>query len=73
MKTIKSKLLVLIGVSLLALLGLGLGVANIYGLGESKVRQDYKFTEPTIKKVLAKSAYCEKAGEVIVCADLYKR
>lgn len=44
-------------------------------LAESKGKfwQDYKFTDPVTKKVLPKSAYCEKAGDVIVCAGVYKR
>jgi cytochrome c len=40
---------------------------------KGKFWQDYKFTDPETKKVLPKSAYCEKAGEVIVCAGVYKR
>lgn len=40
---------------------------------KGKFWQDYKFTDPVTKKVLPKSAYCEKAGEVIVCAGVYKR
>lgn len=44
-------------------------------LAKSKGRfwQDYKFTDPVTKKVLPKSAYCEKTGEMIVCAGIYKR
>lgn len=40
---------------------------------KSKFWQDYKFTDPVTKKVLPKSAYCEKAGDMIVCAGIYKR
>lgn len=40
---------------------------------KGKFWQDYKFTDPVSKKVLPKSAYCEKAGDVIVCAGIYKR
>lgn len=40
---------------------------------KGKFWQDYKFTDPITKKVLPKSAYCEKAGDVIVCAGIYKR
>lgn len=40
---------------------------------KGKFWQDYKFTDPVTKKVLPKSAYCEKAGELIVCAGIYKR
>ena len=40
---------------------------------KGKFWQDYKFTDPLTKKMLAKTAYCEKTGEVIVCAGVYKR
>jgi len=40
---------------------------------KGKFWQDYKFTDPVTKKVLPKSAYCEKAGDVIICAGVYKR
>ncbi|MFA6014230.1 MAG: cache domain-containing protein [Gallionellaceae bacterium] len=40
---------------------------------KGKFWQDYKFTDPLTKKVLPKSAYCEKTGDVIVCAGVYKR
>jgi cytochrome c len=44
-------------------------------LAESKGKfwQDYKFTDPVSKKVLPKSAYCEKSADVIICAGIYKR
>ncbi|MBR9971610.1 cache domain-containing protein [Magnetospirillum sulfuroxidans] len=34
--------------------------------------QDYKFTNPTTKKIEPKSTYCEKTGETIVCVGIYK-
>jgi cytochrome c len=40
---------------------------------KGKFWQDYKFTDPVTKKVLPKAAYCEKAGDAIVCAGVYKR
>jgi signal transduction histidine kinase len=40
---------------------------------KSQFWQDYRFTDPVTKTVLQKSAYCEKAGDVIVCAGIYKR
>ncbi len=40
---------------------------------KGKFWQDYKFTDPVSKKVLPKAAYCEKTGEMIVCAGVYKR
>jgi cytochrome c len=40
---------------------------------KGKFWQDYKFTDPVSKKILPKAAYCEKTGEIIVCAGVYKR
>ncbi len=40
---------------------------------KGKFWQDYKFTDPVTKKVLPKSAYCEKTGETAVCVGVYKR
>lgn len=40
---------------------------------KGKFWQDYKFTDPVTKKILPKSAYCEKLDESIVCAGIYKR
>lgn len=40
---------------------------------KGKFWQDYKFTDPVTKKILPKSAYCEKADQSIVCAGIYKR
>lgn len=40
---------------------------------KGKFWQDYKFTDPVTKKILPKSAYCEKLEETIVCAGIYKR
>ena len=40
---------------------------------KGKFWQDYKFKDPVSQKVLPKSAYCEKTGELIVCAGVYKR
>lgn len=35
--------------------------------------QDYKFTDPLTKKILAKQMYCEKADDkAIVCGGIYK-
>ncbi|HEY8908052.1 MAG TPA: cache domain-containing protein [Rhodoferax sp.] len=44
-------------------------------LAKSKPKfwQDYRFKDPVSKKVLPKAAYCEKAGDVIVCSGIYKR
>lgn len=34
--------------------------------------QDYKFTNPTTKKIEPKSMYCEKLEETVVCGGIYK-
>jgi signal transduction histidine kinase len=34
--------------------------------------QDYKFTNPTTKKVEPKSMYCEKVDDLVACAGIYK-
>lgn len=40
---------------------------------KGKFWQDYKFTDPVTKKILPKSAYCEKLEQTVVCAGIYKR
>lgn len=40
---------------------------------KGKFWQDYKFTDPITKKILAKKMYCEKWEEEVVCAGIYKR
>lgn len=44
-------------------------------LAQSKANfwQDYKFTNPTNKKVEPKQMYCEVAGDLIVCGGIYKQ
>lgn len=40
---------------------------------KGKFWQDYKFTDPLTKKVLAKQMYCEKADDkAIICGGVYK-
>lgn len=34
--------------------------------------QDYKFTNPTSKKIEPKSMYCEKLEDAVVCGGIYK-
>jgi signal transduction histidine kinase len=34
--------------------------------------QDYKFTNPTTKKIEPKQMYCERLGETLVCGGVYK-
>jgi signal transduction histidine kinase len=34
--------------------------------------QDYKFTNPTTKKIEPKSMYCEKVEDMVACAGIYK-
>ncbi len=44
-------------------------------LGKSKPTgfwQDYKFTNPTTKKIEPKQMYCERLGETLVCGGIYK-
>lgn len=43
-------------------------------LGKAKTSfwQDYKFTNPTTKKVEPKSMYCERLEETVVCGGIYK-
>lgn len=40
---------------------------------KSSFWQDYKFTNPTNKKVEPKQMYCEVSGEYILCAGVYKQ
>jgi cytochrome c len=35
--------------------------------------QDYKFTNPTTKKVEPKSMYCEKVGDLVFACGIYKK
>ena len=43
-------------------------------LGKSKGTfwQDYKFTNPTNKKIEPKAMYCEKLEDAVVCGGIYK-
>lgn len=34
--------------------------------------QDYKFTNPTTKKIQPKAMYCERLEETVVCGGIYK-
>lgn len=34
--------------------------------------QDYKFTNPTTKKIEPKAMYCEKLDDAVVCGGIYK-
>lgn len=34
--------------------------------------QDYKFTDPTTKKIAPKSMYCERLDDAVVCGGIYK-
>ena len=40
---------------------------------KGKFWSDYKYTDPITKKVMPKSAYCERVGEMTACAGIYKR
>lgn len=39
---------------------------------DGKFWQDYKFTNPTTKKIEPKRMYCERLGETAVCGGIYK-
>lgn len=40
---------------------------------KGKFWQDYKFVDPASKNIMPKSMYCERAGQNVVCAGIYKR
>jgi len=35
--------------------------------------QDYKFTDPTTRKIEQKSTYCERLNDTAVCVGIYKK
>ena len=39
---------------------------------KSSFWQDYKFTNPTTRKIEPKSMYCERVDEIVVCGGIYK-
>jgi cytochrome c len=39
---------------------------------KGKFWQDYKFTNPTTKKIEPKSMYCEKLDDAVLCGGIYK-
>ena len=43
-------------------------------LGKTKTSfwQDYKFTNPTTKKIEPKQMYCERLDDTVVCGGIYK-
>jgi hypothetical protein len=42
------------------------------GRKQASFWQDYKFVNPTSKKVEPKQMYCERMDETVVCAGIYK-
>ena len=40
---------------------------------KGKFWQEYKFTDPSTKKILPKQMYCEKLEDTVVCSGIYKR
>jgi cytochrome c len=40
---------------------------------KGKFWQDYMFTDPVTRKLLAKSTYCERQDKAIFCVGIYKR
>ena len=43
------------------------------GLAKPNFWHDYKWTDPVTKKVLEKSTYCQRNGDVLFCVGIYKR
>ncbi|TWB48236.1 cache domain-containing protein [Nitrospirillum viridazoti] len=39
---------------------------------KDKFWHDYKFTDPSTRKISRKSTYCERSDSVIVCVGIYK-
>jgi hypothetical protein len=35
--------------------------------------QDYKWTDPVTRKVVAKTTYCERHSDLVLCVGVYKR
>jgi signal transduction histidine kinase len=42
------------------------------GRKQAEFWQDYKFVNPTSKKIEPKQMYCQRLGETVVCAGVYK-
>jgi signal transduction histidine kinase len=40
---------------------------------KGKFWQDFKYSDPTTKKILPKSGYCERDNDIVVCTGIYKR
>ena len=40
---------------------------------KSSFWQDYKWTDPVTRKLMAKTTYCERQAEIILCVGVYKR
>jgi hypothetical protein len=43
------------------------------GRKQASFWQDYKFVNPTTKKVEPKEMYCERESETVVCGGIYKK
>jgi cytochrome c len=43
------------------------------GLAKPNFWHDYKWIDPVTKKVLEKSTYCQRNGDVLFCVGIYKR
>jgi signal transduction histidine kinase len=41
--------------------------------GKGTFWQDYKWTDPVTRKVMAKTTYCERQAETVLCVGVYKR
>lgn len=40
---------------------------------KSSFWQDYKFVDPMTKSIQPKRMYCQRSGEIVVCAGVYQR
>ena len=44
-----------------------------FGKTKTSFWTDYKFNNPTTKKIEPKTAYCERLDDVVVCGGIYKK
>jgi cytochrome c len=44
-----------------------------FGMTKASFWTDYKFNNPVSKKIEAKTAYCERLDDTVVCGGIYKK
>ena len=44
-----------------------------FGMAKASFYTDYKFNNPVSKKIEAKTAYCERLEDFVVCGGVYKK